>query len=110
MVGKRRPEPVGGITTEHSTPSDECPECRAALRTFGGSVLTLTRSGAGAPPLIGPAVAGPEDDLRAVGGGGGVRVHAQPGLHPGDGAGGVDGPLLVRLAVAVPDDHRGAVG
>src|SRR5581483_10836778 len=40
---------------------------------------------------------------------GAVVVQAQPGLHAGDGAVGVDVPLLVGLAVAVPDDDRGAV-
>src|SRR5690242_7031203 len=63
-----------------------------------------------APLLVGAAVAGPEDDLRAVGRTGGVGVQAESGLHTGDGAVGVDVPLLVGLSVAVPDDDGGAVG
>src|SRR6185295_11693725 len=50
------------------------------------------------------------DQLGAVGRSSAVGVQAQPGLDSGDGAVGVDVPLLVRLAVAVPDDHGGTVG
>src|SRR4051812_45126653 len=67
-------------------------------------------SEAQAPLLVGAAVARPEDDLRAVGGAGAVGVEAEPGLHAGDSAVGVDVPLLVGLSVAVPDDHLGADG
>ena len=46
----------------------------------------------------------------AVGGAAAVGVEAQSGLDAGDGAVGVDVPLLVVLVVAVPDDDGGAVG
>ena len=89
-----------------------------AGRAAGGVDVARARAGrrAGgwrrrlAPLLVGLAVAGPQDDLRAVGGGGAGGVQAQPGLHTGDRAVGVDVPLLVGLTVAVPDDHLGAVG
>src|SRR6266540_3331648 len=77
---------------------------RPALRLFPMSALA-----AQAPLLVGAAVAGPENDLRAVGGAGTVGVQAQPGLFTRDSAVGVDVPLLVGLAVAVPDHHGGAV-
>ena len=67
------------------------------------------RSDAQAPLLVGGAGAGPELELRAVGGAEGGGVQAQPRLHAGDRAVGVDVPLLVGLAVAVPDDRGGAV-
>src|SRR2546429_6420978 len=44
-------------------------------------------------------------DLRAVGGGGAVGVQAQSGLDTGDGAVGVEVPLLVGQAGAVLDDR-----
>ena len=50
-----------------------------------------------APLLVGAAVAGPEGGPGAVGGAGGVGVEAQSGLDAGDGAVGVDVPLLVVL-------------
>src|SRR5437762_12026301 len=75
-----------------------------------GTGIGYERSVLVAPLLVGAAVAGPQDDLRAVRGAGAVGVHTQPGLHAGDRAVGVDVPLLVRLAVAVPDDDSGAVG
>src|SRR4051812_26296522 len=68
-----------------------------------------TGSAAQVPLLVGPAVAGPKNDLGAIGGGGTVRVQAQPGLDAGDGAVSVEIPLLVGLPVAVPDDDIGAV-
>src|SRR4029078_11158585 len=68
------------------------------------------RSGAQAPLLVSAAVAGPQDDLRAVGGGGAVGIDAQSRLDVRDGAVGVEVPLLVDPAVAVPDDDHGAIG
>src|SRR3954452_17481194 len=53
-----------------------------------------------APLLVGAAVAGPNDDLRAVGGALAVGVQALARLCPGDGAVGVDVPLLAALTVA----------
>src|SRR3954471_10720726 len=78
----------------------------------GRSASERRRAGSGphTPLLVGSAVAGPEDDLCAVGGGGPGGIAAQPGLHSGDRAVGVDVPLLVGLTVAVPDDDRGTVG
>src|SRR4051812_10974455 len=67
-------------------------------------------SSATSPSLVVPAVAGPEDQLRAVGSRGAVGVQAQARLHAGDRAVGVEIPLLIGLPVAVPDDRRGAVG
>src|SRR5690606_8965361 len=46
----------------------------------------------------------------AVGGAVAADVQALVRAHGGDAAVGVQGPSLVVLAVAVPDDHRGAVG
>src|SRR5947209_6261006 len=60
------------------------------------------------PLLVARAGAGGELDQGAVGGGGSGDVEAEPGLDPGDGAVRVRGPLLVGLAVAVPDDDLGA--
>src|SRR6185437_12371358 len=37
-------------------------------------------------------------------------IDAEPGLHSCDGAVGIHIPLLIGLTVAVPDDHRRAVG
>src|SRR5690348_15155776 len=66
-------------------------------------------SGSG-PLLVVLAVAGPDDDLAAVGGAVVVDVEALVRAHGGDAAVGVEAPLLVVLAVAVPDDHAAAVG
>src|SRR5689334_17182056 len=71
--------------------------------------VPLPRSAAQGPLLVGLAVAGPQLQLGAVGGGGAAGVETQPGLDAGDGAVGVEVPLLVGLAVAVPDDDGGAV-
>ncbi len=48
----------------------------------------------------------PEDDRGAVGRAGAGHVQAQPGLDTGDRPVRILAPLLVRLAVARPDDHR----
>src|SRR3954471_1397160 len=55
------------------------------------------------PLLVGAAVAGPDLDLGAVGGGAAGHVEAQPRLHAGDRAVAVDVPLLVGAAVTVVD-------
>src|SRR5215467_1248257 len=60
------------------------------------------------PLLVGLAVARPQFDQGAVGGARAGHVQAQAGLRAGDGAVGVDRPLLVRPAVAGPDLHLGA--
>jgi hypothetical protein len=52
--------------------------------------------------LVGLVVAGPQDDFGAAAGRGAVRVEAQAGLLTGDGAVGVEVPLLIRLPVALP--------
>src|SRR5207302_10233934 len=52
--------------------------------------------------------AGGQLNQGAVGGGGVGEVEAQSGLDSFDGAVGVDLPLLVGLAVAVPDDGFGS--
>src|SRR3954453_20286905 len=63
------------------------------------------------PLLVAAAVAGPQFDRRAVGGGSAGDVQAQPGLAARDRAVGVDGPLLVALAVAGPGhDFRAGAG
>src|SRR5207248_4724790 len=49
------------------------------------------------------AVAGPQLDRGTVGRLSAGDVQAQPRLDPGDGAVGIDVPLLVATAVAVPD-------
>src|SRR4051812_2084054 len=49
------------------------------------------------PLLVGLAVAGPELDQGAVGGGGAGHVETEPGLHADDGAVGIDRPLLIGL-------------
>src|SRR5882724_4340056 len=60
------------------------------------------------PLLIAAAVAGPQLGQRPVGGAPTAHVQAEPRLHTGDRAVGVECPLLVRLAVAGPDLHLGA--
>src|SRR5688572_8011391 len=63
------------------------------------------------PALVGAAVAGPEDDGGAVGGGGAVDVKAQGGeADAADRAVAVERPLLVVGAVAVPDLDPDSVG
>src|SRR5690349_13422717 len=62
------------------------------------------------PPLITAAVAGPELQRRTVAGSGARGVQAEARLGVGDGSVGVEGPLLVRLAVAAPDVDLGAGG
>jgi hypothetical protein len=57
------------------------------------------------PSLVFVAVARPEGDRVSVGDGSTRDVKAQPRLHAGDRAVGVDGPALVGLAAAGPDDH-----
>src|SRR3990170_1141135 len=74
------------------------------------SLTAARRPSRARPSLVGLAVAGPEDQPRPVRGGGLVDVQAQSGVDVGDGAVGVEGPLLVVLPVAGPDDHLGAVG
>src|ERR1019366_3431930 len=60
------------------------------------------------PLLVALAVAGPQFDGGAVGGGRSGHVEAQAGLDAGDGAVGVDVPLLVGAAAAGPDIDLGA--
>src|SRR5687767_15014866 len=55
-------------------------------------------------------MARPQMDHGAVGGAIAAGIQTQPRLHAGDGAIGVDVPLLIGLAIAVPDDDSGAVG
>src|SRR3954453_19980508 len=69
--------------------------------------MRVTASALG-PLLVARAVTGPEDQQGAVGGSGAVRAQAQAGLHAGDRAVGVQVPLLVGPAIAVPDEHPGA--
>src|SRR4051794_5668793 len=62
------------------------------------------------PLLVVLPVAGPQLNLGAVGRAGAGNVEAQSGLDTRDSAVAIDIPLLVGLAVAAPDDDRGAVG
>src|SRR5687768_6922435 len=62
------------------------------------------------PLLVGAAVAGPEMKLRPVRRTGTDGVETESRLDRRDGSAGVQVPLLVRTAVAVPDDHGGTVG
>src|SRR5579884_554893 len=57
------------------------------------------------PLLIATTVAGPDLDGGAVGGALPGHIQTQPGLHPNHRAIAVEGPLLVRPPVAVPDLH-----
>src|SRR3954470_21268924 len=70
--------------------------------------LGLVTSAPG-PQLVAAAVAGPQDHRRVVGRPGAARVEAQARLDAGDGAVGVDGPLLAGLAVAVRDARPGSL-
>src|SRR2546423_2044117 len=82
------------------------PGCGARRTRASRTPTALPQS----PLLVALPVAGPQLDLRRVGGPGAGRIQAQARLHPGDRAVAVDVPLLVALPVAVPDDDRGAVG
>src|SRR5512142_2257952 len=55
-----------------------------SLQGYGSVRSRCSRSGTQAPLLVGAAVAGPEDELRAVPRGRPVGVQAQPGLHADD--------------------------
>jgi hypothetical protein len=60
------------------------------------------------PLLIATAVAGLDVHGGVVCGASAGHVEAETGPVPNDGAVGVEGPLLVRATVAVPDLHPGA--
>src|SRR5918996_166662 len=75
----------------------------------GVSGTTSRRSSQG-PFLAGRAVAARQDHSGPVGGGAAGGRQAQSRLDAGDGAVGVEVPLLVRAGVAVPDDGPGAGG
>src|SRR6266516_4269325 len=87
------------VPTPISTPAANAPIAPVAsnaLLSFRTSIVSLSlengkppcraqgRSSEG-PPLVGPAVAGPQLHERAVGGGRAGDVQAQAGLHSGDG-------------------------
>jgi hypothetical protein len=60
------------------------------------------------PLLIVAADAGPDLYCGAVGGAAATHVEAEAGLATDDGAVCVEGPLLVRSAITVPDRHLAA--
>ncbi|GAB3837411.1 hypothetical protein GCM10027610_039460 [Dactylosporangium cerinum] len=97
------PAELGGSGPERIASTAE-PGGRGWSASTSGSVPeSHTVSGAQAPLLVGGAGAGPELAFRAIGGGEGAGVQAQPGLDPGDGAVGVDGRSLVLVDHAAED-------
>jgi hypothetical protein len=60
------------------------------------------------PLLVAAAVAGLDVHGGVVGGASPGHVEAETGPAPNNGTVGVEGPLLVRAIVAVPDLHPGA--
>ena len=60
------------------------------------------------PLLVAGAATGPDVHSGAVSGASSDHIEAEAGLAPNDAAIGVEGPLLVRAAVAVIDLHPGA--
>src|SRR4051794_36569108 len=70
----------------------------------------LSRRSVAGPALVAAAVARPQRDGRAVGRPLTGHVQTQARLDAGDGAVGVDPPLLVGPTGAGPDPDPGAVG
>src|SRR5579872_1831887 len=107
------PSSSSGPATAAATSSGTCPSERSSTGTRPECAVAIPpalrplHSSSKVPLLVGAAVTGPQLHEGAVGGAGPGHIQAQPGLHAGDGAVGVESPPLVGPAVTRPDVHLG---